>query len=180
MRWSGVVAIVVGAALVSACGDDDSGAAVDSTATQDGAAAHEVLEGFSFKPPTGWDVESRESEHGRGIVMMSPETPADIPGLANEAFAFVPAETYDNAASYVETGLDLVSVSSTVTDANVAGAASAARVAVEGSLEDGTTIVTDYLIAVRNDGTTLELSCYGVGGRRDDSQCEQLFNSVSL
>ena len=167
---------MVGAALVSACGDDDSDAAVDSTATQDGA----VLEGFSFKPPRGWDVESRESDHGRGVVMTSPETPADLPGLANEAFAFVPAETYDNAASYVETGLDLASVSSTVTDVNVAGAASAARVAVEGGLEDGTTIVTDYLIVVRNDGTTLDLSCYGVDGRRDDSQCEQLFDSLSL
>ena len=170
---------MVGAALMSACGDDDSDAAVDSAATEAAAEAREVLEGFSFKPPPGWDVESREGEHGRGVVMTSPETPADLPGLANEAFAFVPAEKYDNAASYVETGLNLASVSSTVTGANVPGA-SAARVAVEGVLEDGTTIVTDYLIAVRNDGTTLDLSCYGVGGRRDDSQCEQLFHSVSV
>ena len=170
----------MGAALVSACGDDDSDTAVDSTATKAGAGAHEVLEGFSFKPPPGSDVASREGEHGRAVVMTSPETPADLPGFPTQAVAFVPAETYDNAASYVETGLNLASVSSTVTDANVAGAASAARVAVEGGLDDGTTIVTDYLIAVRDDGTTLDLSCYGVDGRRDDSQCEQLFHSVSL
>jgi hypothetical protein len=180
MRCPVVVAIVLGAALVSGCGDDDSDVGSGPTTTEATAVAQEVLEGFSFTPPPGWDVESRESEHGRGIVMTSPETRPDLPELPNEAFAFVPSETFDSATSYVETRLDLGSVSSRVTEADVAGAASAARVAVEGDLEDGTTIVTDYLIAVRDDGTTIELSCYGVKDRRNESRCEQLFDSLSL
>jgi hypothetical protein len=181
MRWIavGVLILVI---LGSACGDDEADSQA-SSATSDTAPAvteEDQLAGFSFTPPFGWRTEAKESEHGRGIVMMSPEAPTEFEGLSNEAWAFVPEETYADASAYVEAGLDLSSVSSTTSDATVAGAASAARVSVEGELEDGTIILTDYLIVVQTDGTILDLSCYGVAGYRNDSACQQLFESVSV